>query len=46
MHYFHKLETVTALSGMMFIAFAHERISSCGGYIATTFIMDDIDKLH
>jgi hypothetical protein len=46
MHYFHILEIVIALSGMMFKAFAHEGILSCGGYIATTFIMDDIDKLH
>jgi hypothetical protein len=46
MHYFDKLETIIALSGMMFVAFAHERISSCGGYIAMAFIRDDIDKLH
>jgi hypothetical protein len=46
MHYFYKLEIVIALSGMMFIAFAHKGISSCGGYMATTFIIDDIDKLH
>jgi len=45
MHYFDRLKIVIALSGMMFIVFAHEGISSWG-YIAKAFIRDDVDNFH